>query len=338
MRTSLFQPLMCLALGVFAPLAMADIVELENGDRLTGSVLSIDGSSLVLDTDWGGTLVVDRTAVRAIETEGPLNLVVEGEGYRDVQLMFAESGEQAIALPDGDREIGFGAIALASVTKVPTAVRDDWSSKITYGLNIATGNSDTQAHSLRAATTLRRDTLRHAATADVDRSIDSGTVIRDQIRVGYQLDWFFSEDWYAYGSSEYFKDDIKEVDYRVTLGLGAGRQFWDNSLGALSAEAGVSAVLEDIGGEGEENPALRFGLDFNRFLYGNRLEFFNRSEALVLTDFDRGQIFNGSTGLRFRMNSLWSADLRVDVVHETEPAPGQEETDITYIIGLGFNW
>ena len=338
MSTRFLHGLLTVALSVGGSLATADTVELENGDRLTGTVRSIDGSALVLETEWGGNVVIERDAIRAVQTEGPLNVRVDGEAYREARLLLADSGEQAIATPDGDRELGFGSIEQASVTALPNAVRNEWKSKVTYGLNISTGNSDTQAHSLRAATTLRQDTLRHEATAEVDRTIDSGTVTRDQARVGYQLDWFFREAWYAYGSSEYFKDDIKEVDYRVTLGVGAGHQFWDNSLGALSLEAGLSAVLEEIGGVGEENPAVRLGLDYNRFLYGSRLEFFNRSEVLALTDFDRGQILNASTGLRFRMTSLWTADLRADVVHETEPAPGQEKTDITYIIGVGFNW
>jgi putative salt-induced outer membrane protein YdiY len=325
-------------LALAAAPAAADVVELANGDRLSGTVRSIDGSAAVIATGYAGVVVVDREAVAAVETDGVLNVATEAGDFDDVRLVRAASGEQAVDAPDGIREIGFGNLRAASV-RTPTVQADDrWEAQVTYGLNISTGNSDTQAHSLRANTRLRREDLRHTLGADVDRKTDDGTVTKDQQRIGYQLDWFFRDDWYAYGTGEYFKDDLKEVDYRVTLGAGAGHQFWDDSLGALSAEAGVSEVIEEIGGEQETNPAARFGVDYNRFLVGRRLELFHENELLVLADLDRGQILDTSTGLRVRMSERWTADFRVDLTHETEPADDQEETDVTYIIGVGMSW
>lgn len=321
-----------------AATARADEVTLANGDHLTGKVQSIDGSAIVLDTEWGGTLTVQRDAVQSVRTDGVLNLVVDGEQLHRARLAISDSGEQAVVTDAGEREVGFGAVQRAAVDVLPSATKDEWKTQVSYGLNISTGNSDTQAHSLRADTTLRRGALRHEGIAQLDRKIDDNTVTKDQMRFGYQLDWFFRDDWYAYGTTEYFKDDLKDVDYRVTLGAGAGHQFWDDTLGALSAEAGVSEVLEQIGGKSETNPAARFAVDYNRFLYGKRLEFFNKDELLVLADLDRGQILNASTGLRLRISSLWTADLRVDLNHETKPAPGQVKTDLTYILGVGFNF
>lgn len=321
-----------------APAALADVVQLANGDRLSGTLKSIDGNNVVVDTEYAGRIVVDRTAVTSVETDAEFNVVLDGETIRGGRLTRAASGEQSLATASGVRELGFGAIRAASLDTPTTSAKDRWSTTITYGLNVSTGNSDTQAHALRARTLLRRGDLRHTLNVEADRMTDDGAVTKDQQRIGYQLDWFFRPDWYSYGTGEYFKDDLKEVDYRLTLGAGLGHQFWDNSLGGLSAEAGLTQVVEKIGGEQEINPAARIGADYNRFFLGQRLEFFHENELLVLGDLDRGQILDTSTGLRFRLSDTWTADLRVDLTHETEPADDQETTDITYIIGVGFNW
>lgn len=336
-RRSLQTLLMLALVSVVLP-AAADTVHLANGDRITGTVRSIDGSSVVVKTDWAGTLVVDRESVRAVDSEQAFNLSVDGDRLHGARLAVADSGEQLVIAEDRERETGFGFVEQASIDVLESRSEDDWSTNVTYGLNISTGNSETRSHSLRARSTLRRQEARHNGRFEVDRETDDGAVTKDQLRLGYQLDWFFRENWYSYGSSEYFKDDLKDVNYRFTVGAGVGHQFWENSLGGLDAEVGASAVIEEIGGEQEENPALRLALDYNRFLIGRQLELFHNNEVLALADLDRGQIINASTGLRLAMSKMWSADLRVDISHETEPADDQEKTDITYILGLGFEF
>ena len=93
----------------------------------------------------------------------------------------------------------------------------------------------------------------------------------------------------------------------------------------------------EIGGRQEENPALRIALDYNRYFRGGDIELFHSDELLTLTDFDRGQILTTTTGVRFTLSERWKADARIDLIYETEPAPGNEEADVTYILGIGYS-
>ena len=334
MRSRLFPIILCL----LPALASADVVHLANGDRVSGTLVSVDGSAVLIETPWAGRVRIEREAVQSIESDAPLGVELDGGDEADFLLLATEEGEQGLQTEEGDvLEIGLGEIALVYRDTPPRQVVDEFRLDATYGLNITAGNADTQTHSVRGNLRIRRGDQRHTTKLEVDRKIDEGDVTKDQYRLGHQLDWFVSDDWYAYGTGEYFSDAIKEVDYRLTFGAGAGHQFWDNSLGALSAEAGASVVIEEIGGEGEENPALRAGLRYNRFFLGGDLELFHNDELLVLTDFDRGQILNASTGLRFALSGRWKADARVDLVYETEPAPGNEKADVTYILGIGYS-
>lgn len=308
----------------------ADVVWLNSGDRVSGTVESLDGSSLRLKTDWAGTLVIKREAIASIRTDSELNLMLyDGERVEARLEGDHEEDEQQI-LPNGEapRAVTLPAVRYASVDATVDRPGDRWQSRLSYGLNISSGNTDTESHSLRANSTLRRGPWRHQGTADLDLKKDSGTTTREQYRVGYQLDWFFREDWFAFGSSEYFQDKLRGVNYRVTLGGGLGYQFWDNTLGALSMEGGLSEVIEKVGGETENNRALRIGVDYNRFYMGKRLELFHGSEALVLADRDRGEILKTSTGVRYALNSFLSTNLRVDFDHETKPSPGRKKSDL----------
>jgi putative salt-induced outer membrane protein YdiY len=318
--------------------ALADVVHLANGDRVSGTLVSVDGSAVLMDAPWAGRVRIEREAVRSIESDAPLGVELDGGEEADFRLVETASGEQGLQSADGaTREVGVGALALVYRDAPPRELVDEFRLDATYGLNITAGNADTQTHSVRGNLRIREGDQRHSTKLEVDRKIDEGDVTKDQYRLGHQIDWFVTDDWYAYGTGEYFSDAIKEVDYRMTLGVGAGHQFWDDSLGALSAEAGASVVIEEIGGEGEENPALRAGLKYNRFFLGGDLELFHSDERLMLTDFDRGQILNTSTGLRFAINGRWKADARIDLVYETEPAAGNEKVDVTYILGVGYS-
>lgn len=322
-----------------APLmASADVVQLANGDRVSGTLVAVDGGTVVIESPWGGVLRIDREAVRSIESEEPLGVELDDGGEAELLLVETEAGEQGVRTADGQvEEVGIGALSLVYRDAPPVRIADEFRLNATYGLNITSGNADTQTHSVRGNMGFRRGKQRHTTKAELDRKIDEGDVTKDQYRLGHQMDWFFRDDWYSYGTTEYFSDAIKEVDYRFTLGAGAGHQFWDNSLGAFSMEGGASFVLEEIGGEQEENPAVRVALKYNRFFMGKTLELFHSDELLALTDFDRGQILNTSTGLRFAINGRWKADARVDLVYETEPAAGNEKADVTYILGIGYS-
>ena len=58
--------------------------------------------------------------------------------------------------------------------------------------------------------------------------------------------------------------------------------------------------------------------------------------VLFIPENDRGAVFNGSTGIRFNLTDMLTANLRVDVDHETDPAPDRKKTDLTYVIGIGL--
>ena len=96
--------------------AQADLLVLDNGDRITGRLDSISGGKAIFDTSYAGRIWVEMTNVRTLETEEAYAVrvgdqVVAGTfgGAGDVQQLVADEqttillGERAQCHPESQR-------------------------------------------------------------------------------------------------------------------------------------------------------------------------------------------------------------------------------------------
>ena len=66
------------------------------------------------------------------------------------------------------------------------------------------------------------------------------------------------------------------------------------------------------------------------------LEFFHGQSILFIPDSDRGEILQSSTGIRYVLNDRIDFGARVDLIHESEPVPGNSKSDVTWVLGVGI--
>ena len=331
MYRSFFSVLLAILL---APLAQADVVMMKNGDRLSGTVDSIAGGRLLLQTEYAGLVPLNLDAIAQVETEGELDLRVGREQFSGTLAPGGEGkvtvGEQTIALTD---------ISAATENNIALGgFGSEWSSNADIGLIISNGNSKTQSINTLIESVLKRERSQHNWSLLISQEEAEEQTTKDQTDFDYGYKRFMNERWYFAGNFEYFQDDLKDIDQRLTLGAGAGYQFWDNSLGAFSTELGISAVREETTTDSQSDPALRWALDYNRYLWAKKLEFFHKQSILFIPDSDQGEVLDASTGLRFAVSDRISTTARVDVIHETEPVPGNSKTDVTYTVGIGVKF
>ena len=60
-----------LVLFLLASATFADQVTLKNGDRLSGNIVSGDGKTLLLKTDFAGDVTIQWDAITGIEKDAP---------------------------------------------------------------------------------------------------------------------------------------------------------------------------------------------------------------------------------------------------------------------------
>ncbi len=321
-------------LMVVTSFAWADVLVMKNGDRLTGTVDSISGGEVLLKTEYAGPVPIKLDAIAQMITEDSFD-VVTAQGK--TQGKFAiENDNQVLTADGGSQPVELASLQSAGQNNLSlTRLTADWSSRADLAATFSNGNTDTQQYSLLVESILKQESVEHSLSLLIANEKAEEETTKDLLALDYGYKRFVSERWYASGNAQYFEDALKDVDSRITVGAGMGYQFWDDSFGSLYSDLGVSYVREDINGDTSNNPALRWGLDYKRYLLSKQLEAFYNHALLYIPDSDRGEVFESSTGLRYALNARVSAVARIDFRHETDPAPGNGKSDVTYNIGIG---
>jgi putative salt-induced outer membrane protein YdiY len=317
--------------------AHADLLVMDNGDRITGRLDSITGGKAIFDTPYAGRIWVEIANIRTLETEEAYAVRM---GDRMIEGTFAGEG-------DLQQLIGAEQAAIVNWTGVRSATQSrnaftrftaGWGSHLDLALSLADGNSSTEAFNVLLEVDYQDELNAHLVTALLAREEGEGLLTRDQLDIDYGYKRFLTERWYGAGNAEYFQDTLKDIDSRITLGVGAGVQFIDNSLQNLSSDIGISAVREDIGGDSDVEPALRLGVDYQRFVLAKTIELFHRQSILQLLGDEKNQVFSSSTGIRYAYNERIDTNFRIDLAYESDPPPGNERTDTTYSLGIGIKF
>ncbi|MFV2091200.1 MAG: YdiY family protein, partial [Pseudomonadales bacterium] len=296
----------------------ADVLQLKGGDRLTGEIDSIAGGRVVLKTEFAGTIGVKLDSVALIESETIFE-IRRREGEKLKGQFAVSSHAQEFQLESGAAEaLDLEVVASARQNNIGIAdLGSDWSNRFDAGISASSGNTSTAAQNYLLESILASGRSEHRILGSFDTQEDEGVKTKEKLQVGYRYKRFFGERWYGLGNLGYYQDKFKGVDSRWTAGGGAGYQFWDNSMGALSSDLGLSYVTEDLEGVTENNPAIRWGVEYNRFFLSKKAEYFYLQNILFIPTNNRGTIYTGSTGLRFSLTEMLTANLRVDLAYET---------------------
>ena len=318
--------------------AIADTVTLLNGDSITGTVTTISGGNVMLSTEHIGDLVIPAGQLTSITKEGMMRITTTS-GAQLVGGLSNIDGQQVITTDSGTQAVAIADLFEAAEDNVlAVAPEPTWTTTADLGWSLTKGNSDTESRSIHVDSIATRGKFEHRAFAYLDSEEAQEVTTRETIDAGYDLRYYFRDKWYALGSIGYFRDELKEIDSRYTLGAGLGYQFFDHAIASLSTDLGATMVVEDLAGESETNPALRWGVDYFRWLRPGLVEYFYGHEVLKILDSERGEVYKLNTGIRFHVSERWHANARLDLVHETKPPAGNHKSDITYSVGFGMNF
>ena len=320
----------------FSISTLADVVVMSNGDRITGRLDSVAGGSVILETSYAGTVRLDLSQIQSLQTDESFAVrlpagVVEG--------FFSADGLQKLRTKGGNVDLALTDIRSATQSRNQfTQFTAQWNARLDLTLSLADGNTTAEASNVLLEADYANELNAHAITALVAKEEGEGLVTKDQLDIDYGYKRFISERWYGAANAEYFQDTLKDIDSRITVGAGVGVQFIDTSLENLASDLSVSAVQEDVDGDSNLKPAMRLGLDYQRFLNAKTIEIFHRQTLLQLLEGDKSQVFSSSTGIRYAYNERIDTTFRVDLAFESDPPLGNKKTDTTYSLGVGVKF
>jgi putative salt-induced outer membrane protein YdiY len=331
-----------LSLALLPALAGAtDIVTMKSGDRLSGSIVDLQGEVLTLETTYAGKVPIKWAEVAAIETGGTAKFKLRDGTVLEAQARPAAG--DAVVLQSGEI-ITTAPIALADVAWInpPPEVTGEGVSlngRANLGLTANRGNTDNSALFYDVETIARGADNRFTIGALGEQKEEDGEETARRNRAYLKYDHFFTDKWYSYANGDFEEDKFKDLNLRSTLGVGAGYQFFESKERNLSLEGGLTYVNDDYDlAEDDSYAAGRWALRFDQFLFGSTTQFFHLNEGLVSVEDPDDFSWRAQTGLRFPLVEQLNATLQYNVDWRNNPPPGTEDTDSSYIMSVGYAW
>ncbi len=317
-----------------APL-WADTVWLDNGDRLSGEIVLLDGGKLALKTKYAGQVLIDWKDIDTLSSDNPLLLRRQGFDS-ELSKTLAAAGAGMVRV-EGERS---QVLPLAEITRLvpPRPLLEDrvWEGNLDAKLDMERNDSKVDEWKLKGNTRVEHGRWRHVLSGELEHETKNGEKVDDNWELEYDLDRFFTEHWFWRVGGEHREDEFESIERQRILGTGPGYRFWDDELGRFDLIAQFNRVrLEsDIVDLAFDTTSLE--LDYKRLLWGTRLEFYANAE-LQMPHIDAiDYVLDSEFGLRYRLNQ-WA---RLSLLYELDQLRGQGQTisDRHYLIGVGVGW
>jgi len=328
-----------LLIALLSGITAADEVHLENGDRFTGEVKSLEEDRLILVTSYAGEITITWSEVAALRTDKPIRVVLTDESVVEGISHPGEEKEMNLLTEIIEGGVSFHLADVKSINPKSPEPAVRISARANVGIDVKKGNTDTETYHFDGRFIARTEENRYRVAFEMDNEKSSGVDTVDNWLGSINYDHFLSEKWFLYGNTSFESDQFKDLNLRTFLGMGSGYQFVETSATKFSGEAGLSYANEDyMVDEDNSYPAGRLAFTFERPFFDERLVFFHDDETLVnLEDADDITI-RTQTGFRFPFFRRLNMTLQYNWDWEKTPATGQNKTDERYLVTLGYEY
>jgi putative salt-induced outer membrane protein YdiY len=317
---------------IFPVSSAADEVVMANGDRLTGTVVRAAEGTLILKTGYSEPVKIEVSKIKSISTDSPVEVHMAGGEVLRGRLATLEGS--VVVRPSDDR--GETAIAWASVKAINPPRK--WTGSVTVGANMQSGNTDRLSASLAAHAVRRTEVDRFSMRFLYNYAEEEDELTERNAYGALKYDYFFTRRFYGLLSVELFSDEFKDISLRTAVGPGVGYQVWEEERRTLMLEAGLAYFNEDRS-EGEDESWITGRLSADLTL--RLLSWAVFSDYLIvypsLKETGQYQLRN-EAGLSNSLGAHWSLKLTNILEYDSQPEPGIEKTDLSWILGLQYSF
>ena len=359
-RTSL--AMSALAAVLLLPMAaLADTVVLKNGDHLTGTVNQLAGGKLTVTTSYAGAVTISFDEVTSIKLDKPLILPIETRKGKQVDIKRLEitaidrtaTGLVVTTASGPEPAPKFDTLRTDAAQKAYEAsLRPNflhgWTATANLSLALARGNADTTTFGLGATgvrpTSTDKTTLYFNEIYTHDGLADATTA--NNLGAGVRYDHNLNPKLFAFGTGDFYEDQLQFLDLRSVLGGGFGWHARNKPKEQLDVLGGVVWTHESYSTVPGTPPvaaytnsfaALDFGEQYTRKFGGNSVF---TEQAYIFPDLaDTSQYrATGTTTLSTKLKSFLSWQTTASDVYVTNPPTGTKTNDLILTTGLGFTF
>jgi putative salt-induced outer membrane protein YdiY len=216
--------------------------------------------------------------------------------------------------------------------------KNPWQQAVTVGLTLARGNSDNimfTADYLAQRKTATDEYKLGLAGAYGEQ--DAKESVNNYGAFG-QWNHLFTDRFFAYVRADGLKDEIADVDYRLTIGPGAGYYLLKQTNTTLAVEAGGAFEAQRLDGRADQTFAtVRFAERFEH-KFNDHVRFWENAEILPQVDKLDNYIVNAEVGLEAALSKSFTLKTFLDDNYNNRPAPGKLKNDVRLVTALGYKF
>jgi putative salt-induced outer membrane protein YdiY len=327
--------LCCLLLALCSVPCRADEVLLRNGDRLTGTIVTMEEGTLTFRTSHSGEVKIQWGEIEQLSADDPIKIQLKQEVEEPdwTDLLYKRYTTVSAARIGVD-----GPILLDEVMAInpPPPIR--YQGTLNIGGNRTGGNTNTQAVNASTRWTIRSDRHRVLAEGKYNYGeVNNQVTVRNAL-ASLKYDLFLSRKIFGNAEGLLEKDKFQSLTSRTTIGAGLGYQFIDTPRATVSAVAGLAHVSEHYtNAPSVETPSTRWSLRTEFVLVPDRVRLFHKHEGFVDFGERTALRFFADQGLRITLIGNLFFNVEYDIRYNGAPAPGRKRTDEAVIFGIGFD-
>lgn len=321
-------------------LVVGDEVLFKSGDRLTGTVKSVDGGKMVFDSAVAGSITLKMADIKTFSTEKPIE-IVQTNGTVAVQKVGAGAEGQVALLTEAEQP---KTVALAEISKV-NPPKAKWTGSIVANGVLMRGNTDSSTASVAAQATRRSEKDRielgagYSFASQRDNNTRKDSTIADNWFLKGKYDYFFSTRFFGYGNIKYEKDRIAYLDMRLSPGGGLGYQWLESPELNFFTEGGLSYVHEAYTDPDDTRDYLAARLAYHLlYTLNDHVKGFHNVEVFPNLADIQAVLVNADLGLRAAMTERLFMEAKAQLAYNSQPSDGRDKKDLRYTLGIGWTF
>ena len=317
-----------------------DVVQLVNGDEITGEIKSLDFGALSYSTDSMGTVSIDWEDIVSISTAQPLQIeITDGTRYYGPLGRTDGRFEVLVEVPGSKTVIATANIVRISQVETDETFLSGLEGSISLGFDSQKASGVT---TLNLATDMRYRTLKYllglTANASITEQTGQSRSQRSQLGMNYQR--FRPNRWFTAWFVSWETNEQLGIDNRYLLGAGIGRYLLQTNKNQFSTTVGINGTREVYTGTDESDtvPEGRLQLRYlHRSLIPESHVSLTTNIYPLLSDIS---VFRSETDLSFRREFI--DDLFFDVTfyhsYSSDPPTDAEQEDYGLTTSIGYSW
>ncbi len=235
-------------------------------------------------------------------------------------------------------------LAISGLCACVSVNAQGWSGQGEAGLIIASGNTETENANVGLSFKKEGEVYQHEFGFGLYRASNDDIDSAESINADYTLKRILSERRFIFGSLSYLDDEFDGFTEQVGVAVGYGYKVFDTEPRAWEVGIGVgyrdtSELIRLEDGTEFEGMDLSGATLVLRSDYRNKLtantEFIDKFVAEIGSD---NTFIENDAAILVAMNEKFALKAGLLIRHNTDPAPGAEETDTITSVNLVYNF